>query len=61
MPSLMQAIDMIREGFFSSGDKATFQPLIHTLFAQQTATLFCPILPTTSPFKTALRKPIAMR
>ncbi len=31
-PELQRAVDMIRDGFFSSGDNSTFRPLIDQLF-----------------------------
>jgi starch phosphorylase len=31
-PSLAEAIDMIRSGFFSAGDDSAFQPLLESLF-----------------------------
>jgi starch phosphorylase len=34
-PMLGETIEMIRGGFFSAGDRATFEPLLHALFHQR--------------------------
>ena len=35
LPALKQAIDMIGDGFFSSGDQTIFQPLLDSIFGQR--------------------------
>ncbi len=34
IPALREAVDMIRDGFFSAGDKTAFQPLLESVFSQ---------------------------
>ena len=34
MPALARAIDMIRDGFFTSGDRTVFRPLLDSIFGQ---------------------------
>jgi starch phosphorylase len=40
-PELRRALDMIRDGFFSSGDDSIFRPLVEHLFRSQDRYLLC--------------------